>query len=79
LLWGTLAYFARKHEFMTVFLILTTIGLIFYSLDWKQKRDENSLSSWSVFNKNFESIPGTFSANEQIANMTGGAISAKRK
>ncbi|KAF0976934.1 hypothetical protein FDP41_004229 [Naegleria fowleri] len=76
-LWISLGYWCYRNEFMTVYMIITMIGLIFYNLDWREKSKEereSTLSAWSVFNKDFKSIPGTFTADDQLRNMTGGAI-----
>ncbi|EFC45785.1 predicted protein [Naegleria gruberi] len=79
--WLGIGYLSHQYEFMIVFAIFTTIGLIFYNLDWREKSKEErerTLSAWSVFNKGFKSIPGTFTAEEQINTMTGGALNHRR-
>lgn len=48
---------------MSLFFLVSLILGIFMCLDTKERK---GLSAYSVFNKNFESIPGTF--NNQISN-----------
>ncbi|KAL9656621.1 hypothetical protein ABK040_002893 [Willaertia magna] len=76
-------YFMKKNEFLTIYIIITIIGLMFtIGLDWREKtkeEKEKSLSAWSVFNKNFEKIPGTFTAEDNLNQMTGGALQGMKK
>lgn len=48
---------------MSLFFLLVLIFTVFMCLDTKERK---GLSAYSVFNKNFESLPGTFS--NQISN-----------
>ena len=43
---------------MSLFFLITLIICVFMCLDTKER---TGLSAYSVFNKNFESLPGTFS------------------
>ena len=51
-------YFFYINDLMVVFFLVSIIAGIFMCLDTKERK---GLSAYSVFNKNFESLPGTFS------------------
>ena len=57
-----------QNEFMMIFIILTSILLIFFNLDFSQKKP-GSVSAYSVFNKNFEKIAGTFTPDDLLNEM----------
>ncbi len=63
LLLSSLFYLAKKYtstEFVTLYCILLLFYVIFRNLDRSGKR--SSLSAYSVFNKNFQKVAGTFDA-----------------
>lgn len=59
LLWGALFYQSRNIGFGEVFLICSCFYLIYSNLG---KREEGQLSAYSVFNENFQELPGTLNA-----------------
>jgi hypothetical protein len=67
LFWSFFFKICRENEFMTIFVILTTIMLIFYNLDFSEKK--SNISAYSVFNKNFEKIAGTFTPDDLLNEM----------
>ena len=60
LVWG----FFIEVEFGAVYLVISGLLFIFMSLQGGKKRAEGELSAYSVFNKNFEAIEGTLSAEQ---------------
>ncbi len=51
-------YLAHQYDALVIFIILIGFLLMFTNLSSERKKGE--LSAYSVFNKNFESIPGSF-------------------
>lgn len=60
LVWG----FFIEVEFGAVYLVISGLLFIFVSLRGGKKRADGELSAYSVFNKNFEAIEGTLSAEQ---------------
>jgi len=61
-LWLTLFIIFLRLEFGAVYFIISLLYIMWYSLGSRRRRNE--LSAYSVFNPNFEKIPGTFSAED---------------
>lgn len=49
---------------MVVYVILTVILLIFMGLDYSGRK--GNVSAYSVFNKNYESLPGNFTVDNMF-------------
>lgn len=64
LLWVLLWGFFIEVEFGMVYLVASGLVLIVLSLRGGKKRAPDELSAYSVFNKNFETIEGTLSAEQ---------------
>eukprot|EP00668_Euglena_longa_P045139 GGOE01060756.1.p2 GENE.GGOE01060756.1~~GGOE01060756.1.p2 ORF type:complete len:152 (+),score=5.44 GGOE01060756.1:54-509(+) len=67
--WGVVAamwifamWIAAKHNFGKLAFILSSFLAIFVCLATSKEREASSLSAWSVFNPNFQAIPGTMDA-----------------
>lgn len=63
LLWLTLFVIFIRIEFGAIYFIISLLYLIWTSMN-SHRRRTNQLSAYSVFNKNFEKIQGTFSAED---------------
>ena len=61
-LWFSLWMFFIKIEFGAVFFAISLILVLYFSMN--NSRNKNELSAYSVFNKNFERIDGTFTAEQ---------------
>lgn len=62
LLWFTLLVIFIRLEFGAIYFIISLLYLIWTSMNSRRRR--NQLSAYSVFNKNFEKIQGTFSGED---------------
>jgi hypothetical protein len=66
LLWVVLYYYFIKFEFGVVYFIFSLFYLIFSNLG---NKENNSLSAYSVFNKNFQQIPGTITSESLLGDL----------
>jgi len=64
LLWLTLFVIFIRLEFGAIYFIVSLLYFIWTSMSSHHRRRTNQLSAYSVFNKNFEKIQGTFSAED---------------
>lgn len=64
LLWLLIWGFFIEVEFGAVYLVASGLLFIVLSLRGGRKREPGELSAYSVFNKNFEAIEGTLSAEQ---------------
>ena len=72
-LWTCLFFFFIQIGFGAVYFIVSMTFLMIYSM--KNKRKSYEPSAYSVFNKNFEKIDGTFTAEQFERQMIyGGAV-----
>ena len=53
-----LFFLARKYEMIITYILILGFYVIFRNLD----RNDKNTSAYSVFNKNFKELPGTFGA-----------------
>lgn len=65
-LWFTLWMFFINMEFGAVYFVTSLTFIMYFSMKCNQNNG-NKLSAYSVFNKNFEKLDGTFTA-EQFEN-----------
>ena len=63
LLWICLLMFFVTIEFGMVFMVVSGLFIMFYSMKVRSKKSEE-LSAYSVFNENMERIDGTFTAEQ---------------
>ncbi|CAK8695910.1 unnamed protein product [Clavelina lepadiformis] len=63
LLWLLLFGLFVELEFGIVYVVLSFFVIIYYNTSTK-KRGKNELSAYSVFNKDFERLDGTFTAEQ---------------
>lgn len=63
LLWLTLFVIFVRLEFGAIFFILSLFYFIWKNLS-SRRRPAHELSAYSVFNRNFEKLQGTFSAED---------------
>ena len=57
--------FTYASSGLQLYMILTALGSLIWSLSESRTRSPNEVSAWSVFNPGYEPIPGTLDA-EQI-------------
>ncbi|XP_047146713.1 uncharacterized protein LOC105843889 [Hydra vulgaris] len=73
-IWFCLLIFFIKLEFAAVYLAVSGLVVMYYSMD-KRKKTKKEPSAYSVFNKNCERIDGTFTAEQFEKQMIyGGAV-----
>ena len=63
ILWLILFGLFLELEFGIVYVVLSLFVLIYINTSTK-KRSKNKLSAYSVFNKNYETLDGTFTAEQ---------------
>lgn len=64
LLWLTLFVIFIRIEFGAIYFIISLLYVIWTSMSSHRRRRTHQLSAYSVFNKNFEKIQGTFSGED---------------
>eukprot|EP01027_Heterolobosea_sp_BB2_P013775 GEZU01019825.1.p1 GENE.GEZU01019825.1~~GEZU01019825.1.p1 ORF type:complete len:211 (+),score=34.48 GEZU01019825.1:108-740(+) len=75
IIWSLLFYLFIRLEFGTVFFIVSAMGAIAFSMNYDaNNKDSYRLSPWSVFNKGFQALPGTFTANQLENALRGGML-----
>ena len=62
LIWLTLLVIFVRLEFCLVYILVSLLYLILSNLSCNRR--ENELSAYSVFNRHFEKLPGTFSGED---------------
>ena len=77
LLWILIWGFFIEVEFGLVYFVVSALVFLVVSLRGGRKRASGELSAYSVFNKNFESIQGTLSAEQFERELRYGPSSVK--
>ncbi|KAK9716233.1 hypothetical protein RND81_06G219800 [Saponaria officinalis] len=72
IVWFMLAPVAHRWEFGRLFIIATGFALIFMNLG---RRKQGELSAYSIFNKDFRELPGTFNADRIDRDIRAGQLS----
>lgn len=75
-LWCLLQALFVEIQFGVVFFVASCLFFIVFSL-WGSKRKESELSAYSVFNKNFEKIEGTLTAEQFEREIRHGPVSVR--
>lgn len=75
-LWFSLWMFFLKIEFGAVYFVVSLTLILYYSMKHNQRKDDEP-SAYSVFNKNFEKLEGTFTAEQFENQMIYGGASRK--
>jgi hypothetical protein len=68
LIWSVMGSYAYQYELGPVFVLCSLFWLMFTNLSNDKKR-KDGFSAYSVFNKNFEQLPGTFDAAQVDRNI----------
>ncbi|XP_074269912.1 uncharacterized protein LOC141592920 [Silene latifolia] len=71
ILWFMLAPVAHRYELGPIYIIATGFLLIFKNLG---RRKEGELSAYSIFNKDFKELPGTFNADRVDRDIRAGRL-----
>ena len=76
LLWLTLFAFFVEYEFGSAYFVISSMFILFRCTRTDKQKD-NKLSAYSVFNKNFERIDGTFTSEQFEKELRYGASSVR--
>ncbi|XP_061174534.1 SAYSvFN domain-containing protein 1-like [Saccostrea echinata] len=76
LMWILAWLFCIEHQFGAVFLVISLIFFIYYNTR-TDKRKQNKLSAYSVFNPNCERIDGTFTSEQFEKELLHGASAVR--